>query len=740
MLLMGLCKMYTFEIQEEDNSILLIFSGKHQGTDFDYGESLEKTLKGFTEIHHLIIFLTPSYLRENIDILIGQNGKFVSNLSRHEHTPVLFFSFNEYGLLSQFNSMHSAANLGLSNDSLQKAIVRHGINQLASIRAHSLILTAPPGTIFSKPSGGTFTEFIKASELAIGCSENQFIAFCLLTLRPTSVVTKRIFIDSNSIASYAVAVLNYLSEFNGTHLCDLDYQSFNSYEGLEENEPDYKGDIWVIISASSSNGLGKTVLTTWKGTAHEQIVTLLSYRDTLIGDDGKEVGVGDKIVTNISAYSSAPKKVADNLIPIQIIGENFHVQIDPPELVVLKKHHLPDAAKDFLIQTSSVELFVLNKSHGNKTRNIYFDSQTFLNTYADQFFDWLKSAIIWNVPFGIKFVIFESTDPAASAIFTAIEKLLPSNLIVIDCANIQQHEFGDCSVLVLAPVISTGRLFLKVNRDLRMADHTGPRLFACILSLFKSKKVFGIFEKSLTQARGDYKYKFLSYKTMFVGENKNTHVWLDELKVVEAFVKNPLLQTRAQCLRDVPVGMPKGIGFSSGNFPLQFNKDFAFWNKDYNPNDIIHASVYVSIACALQNLRDKPSCEPDSLYHHVYKHAVIDPENFSRLNEGVIQASLWRAAEKAETNYSHLQDVSEDFVAILVNLATEIQRGATNALADLLLGVATEKIQLHEQALTQIVTKIKALTIKDLAVQEIISYIQRVLVDGKDPLDLDEVF
>lgn len=227
---------------------------------------------------------------------------------------------------------------------------------------------------------------------------------------------------------------------------------------------------------------------------------------------------------------------------------------------------------------------------------------------------------------------------------------------------------------------------------------------------------------------------------MFVGENKSTHVWLDELKVVEAFIENPMLQKRAQCLRDVPIGIPQGVGFSSENHPLQFNKDFAFWNVDYNPEDIVHTSVYLSIACALQNLRDRPSCEPDSLYHHVYKHAVIDPENFSRLNEGVIQASLWRAAEKAETNYSHLPEVSGDFVAILENLATEIQGGTKNALADLLLGVATEKIQLHEQALTVIVTKIKALTINDLAVQEIIGYIQRVIVDGQDPLQLDEVF
>lgn len=737
---MGPCKMYTFEIQEEDNSILLIFSGKHQGTDFDYGEALEKTLKNFPEIYHSIIFLTPSYLRQSIDLLISQNGKFVSNLSRHEHTPVLFFDFNEYGVLSNFNNIGKSPNLSLSNDFLQKAIVRHGIDRLASMRAQSLILTAPPGTVFSKPSGGTLIEFIKASELAIGCAENQFIAFCLLTVRPTSFVTKRIFIDSNSIASYAVAVLNYISEFSGTHLCDLEYQSFNSYDGLKENEPDYKGDIWVIISASSSNGLGKTVLTEWKGITHEQIVTLLSYKNTRTDEDGNVVGLGDKIVSNISEYSSAPKKAADNLIPIKIIGENFTAQIDPPDLVVLKKFHLPDTSRDFLIDTSSEKLFVLNKSDGKKNRNIFFDSQKFLDRYADQFFDWLKTAIIWNIPFGIKFIVFEGSDPAARAIFTEIKKYLPNNVIAIDCADINQHKFDDCSVLVLAPVISTGRLFLKVNRDLRMADHTGPRVFVCILSLFKSKKGFSIFEKSLTQARGDYKYKLFSYKTMYVGENKSIQVWLYELKVVEAFTKNPLLQTRAQCLRDVPSGLPQGIGFSSDDFPLQFNKDFAFWNRVYDPSNIIHASVYLSIACALQNLRDRPSGETDSLYHHVYKHAIIDPENFSRLNEGVIQASLWRAAEKAETNYSHLPDVSADFVAILENLATEIQGGTKNALADLLLGVATEKIQLHEQALTVIVTKIKAMTINDLAVQEIIGYIQRVIVDGQDPLQLDEVF
>ncbi|OZY87591.1 hypothetical protein CBP51_11665 [Cellvibrio mixtus] len=736
--------MYAFEMNIEDRPVLSIFCGNNKGSDFDYGEELDNKLKTHTGSYSAIIFIVPNYLESLILNYIYEDARLVSNISRYgKNTSIKFFSFNEFGALNKFYDIESNFEFKISNLELLDMIIYFGIKNLVHGRSQSIILTAPPGTTFKKPSGAEFTEFIKASELAISCDENLFVAFSLLTKRPKNIDLKRIYIDTSGISSFIVSLISYIREFSGKSTNELSYKSFNSYDGLKTCEPDFKDDIWVIISASSSNKLGKKILENWKGISHSQIVTLLSYKNAEINELGSEAEKGDGIVFNIKEYSYVKeKKTCKNLIPIQIIGENFTAQIDPPQLVVLKRNHLPDSAKQFLISCSKDEIFSFNKSDKKKTRNIFFNSSTYLSSVLSlDFYTWLERVVIWNIPFGIKYIAFDINDPASAILFSKLKEILPNTVESLDLSDISNIENKNCSVIVISPVISTGRVFLKANRDLRMIEHSGPRIFINICSLFKSQTSFSIFEKSLLQSPGDFKYKLFSFQTLFVGETESTHNWNNELFVTESF-KSSLFEKRSSKLRNTSVGISQGIGFSFDNddAPLQFNKHFAFWGIDYNPDDINHGSVYLSIAAALQNLRDRPTEADDSLYHHVYKHAVIDPENFSRFNEGVIQASLWRAAEDIEVNYKYLPDVSSSFDSILLNLARDAKNGSRNGLADILLGIAIGKIQLHENSIKIIVSEIRSLLLNIDSLQELIEYIDHVILKGEDPSTLGPSF
>jgi len=734
--------MFTFEMHLNEQPVLALFCGRNLGSDFDYGSSLEISLKKYQGSYSAIIFLVPNYLRNYIRELIAENNRLVSNITRYgDHCCVMFYCFDEYGALECFDSITASSLPETNLDWLQKSIVECGISDLMSRRAQSVILAAPPGTTFKKPSSDEYVEFIKSSELAIGCAETQFIAFCLLAQRPKSVV-KSIYIDSASISSYVVALISYIREFSNTALLPLNYKSFNSYAGMKECEPDFKDDIWVIISASASNNMGRRILNEWKGLTHDQIVTILSFKSTKLDDDGAEKGDGDKIVANILRYSMQKKNSvkANKLIPLQVIGENFTAQIDPPQQVILRKPHLPNSAREFLIETAELNLFSMNKFDGRKLRNICFNSLTFLKSdLAEAFYNWLKLTLIWNVPFGIKYVIFDKSDVASVEIFRFLFSILPKEIKGIDTNEIDKHDFGDCSVVVFAPVISSGRIFLKANRDLRMRSHSGPRIFFTICSLFKSQKNSEIFEKSLLQGPGSLKYKFFSFRSLILGDTENSKHWENEKAICEA-LSDPVFKSRAALLQKESEGISNSIGMPSHiSVPtLSFNKHFAFWSVDYEPSKISHGAVYVTLAAVLQNLRDKPSCDEDSLYFHVYKHAVLDPDNFSRFNEGVIQASLWRVAEDIEVNYKNLIDASSNFFAILTNLCKEDSN--TNALSDLLLGIACGKIQLHAGAIDAITSQLPSMIKNIPPAIELIEYIDKVIRRGETWGDSETMF
>lgn len=750
--------MYHFKanIDNKNDESLVIFSGDFEGSSADFGADVDKILKLYTDVFSSVIYIFPKFLSEKFSSYYI-NDSFIVDVTRYKDVPILFYSFNEFSDLEINFSLHCKESYFDSNESILHLIIREGLLSLVESRKDKVILKSPPGTIFKKPSGDVYKEFIRASDIAVGSSENHFVAFCLLSKRPRNIFIRNIWTDTSGISSFISSLVFYLKKFHADDEVCIRYNSFQSYGGYEECEPANKKDVWVIISASSSNSLGRKIFSCWPGLLHEQILTVLSYVDEELNTENIPVSQGDSILCNISEYSGVCSNIGDIFydMPVRIEGENFTVQIEPPNSVVLRKPHSPISINKFIRPVAEYETFECFRIVKNRTRPIYFNFIQYFNFLngnekkKNELCNWILNGFGWYAPFDIKYIIYDESDQQSKSFYDFITASLSADrglskkfagLIRVDLNQVVSKIKNDGSVVIISPVISSGRQFLKINRDLRIVSHEKQRVFISLFSIFRSKNDYDLFSKSLILGPSGMKYQFLNYSSVFVGNDFQRMSWKNELDVVESFTSDIFLN-RARKLRNESVGINGEIGFSlNEDKPLQFDIGFAFWDGGYSQDKVNHCSVYLTISCILQNLRDTPFSQnnKESLFKHVYQHSVLAPENFSRFNDGLLQSCLWRAADYSEVDYSETQELSNDFVDILVRLSEELLDGKFNALGDLLIGIAIKKIKIHSDSLVTLLSLLNKKLKEFPAIIELLYYIEvHVKKNGRRSIELD---
>ena len=270
-------------------------------------------------------------------------------------------------------------------------------------------------------------------------------------------------------------------------------------------------------------------------------------------------------------------------------------------------------------------------------------------------------------------------------------------------------ELQNDAVLVLAPAVSTARVFVDVNRALRLANHGGMRIFATPFVVAPSKKQFDDTRISLTQGTDGFKYHYLHLHTLFLC-SKSISSWVKELDVVKDIITMSQKNTEAkfwidrkQILERTSEGLKNqvGITYTKGQ-KLGLTKDFAFWTSEYDPDNVNGSAVFATVGAVLQHLREN-KIDGHQLSSNIYKHAVLDPENFVRFNDPILQSCLWRCALPGELDYRRSEFLSSDFRRVLTKIfeACDSPRGITSL--DLLMGLATRWIKVSSSEMKIII-------------------------------------
>jgi hypothetical protein len=685
--------MFSFRLQNIAQNQLVIFTSHLEGNEHFYSLEVERILKEEFSKFDNIFLLHPGFCQSDISAWLEcEDSRLLSNFTRgNDKQKVSVLSFDEYGdFTNWFNENCKVDELDI--ECLSKEIFNSGIKKLLDINSEQVFLTSPAGTVFKKPSGKTSSIFIRTIEMAVGCSQIRFVALSLLKLRPKSMNIDSIYIDTSGISIYVEAIISLLSSFDNKYL-GLNYKSFKSYTGLDKNcLPNSPEGIWVIISASLSNDLGRRIALDIPNVSDDQIVTILSPTSQ------SESFRGDRVLFDISRNENYLASLSDKdpIMELEVCGENFYVPVKEPREIVLKGIDKPKSIPNFIEKYKCENFYSFDTYRDNKFRTYYLDFNKIESNkiFHKQYKEWLNDFLHWKLPISVKSVICDLNDKASLKILKDVEDTteLSLNRYSFECLDGLSSTDG---VLVIAPVLSSGKKYSKLNSDLRLVNHNGMRVFLSPFTTFQDKQSFDVFKRSLCYGPKGLKYSFDCFQSVFLG-GMNRSIWCSEEEFLQSRGTHIWEERLAELGQRVP-GNRKNVGLIAENAGIGFTADFAFWEPGYLASDVNPATVFWTISSLLQAVRDfslDPNKRDKSLFHNVNQYSVLDPENFSRFNDPLIQSCLWRAAYSHELNYSASNKLSERFLGILMKQIEEYVNGVENGALDLLLAVAMGHITL----------------------------------------------
>lgn len=551
-----------------------------------------------------------------------------------------------------------------------------------------VVVNAPKGYVFRKPSNDRSNYFIRA-ELALSTSAAvSFVAFAILLrlVRDYDGIPKNlrlILVDTMNVAGTAFALRELLT-FAGANVAPQ-IESFHSYEGIEKVVNPLPGSSLCIVSASSTMNLHRKWTQT-KSLSNRDIVTLVTF------EDAKDA---EHALCHLPNSARPEKSQPSAAYDIQISGEYFFPVIEPMRKVLLTTthHNCQDYTINFGKQFDQNLFGAFRANHvSGQRRSLFIDGNALLET--KDFKKWIDVQIPQMLRVGTAHIIFQNDKPSARLaqhIGAYALHLGCSHLTVLNAKYISDKTVERKSpIICVAAVVGRGNALLSLSRDLRNC-HEGARLYLIGAQVAESSAKIESFNRNLKHSSHNAIIEVQRWAEFLSADSvKNSfHSELD------LYRNSDVIQGRKYGLQtDLDARslfLPSGEDLS---VPLVLNIDFAFWEKGYKAGPY-QAEVLGTISTILQNARTSALTSSEyQLRSPLLMQVVLDPENFARFNEGIIQASLLRAALPAELDFRSDYSTSEYMANFLVRLSQKFNHPQMATL-EFLLAMATKKLQLN---------------------------------------------
>jgi hypothetical protein len=134
--------------------------------------------------------------------------------------------------------------------------------------------------------------------------------------------------------------------------------------------------------------------------------------------------------------------------------------------------------------------------------------------------------------------------------------------------------------------------------------------------------------------------------------------------------------------------------------PLKLRSDFALVSGALQPPQASQADLFAAICTLLTALREHKDGNK-RLANNAYERSVLAPSNFSRFNDGVLQASILRACRSKDLAYGACDELtSSQMLGVLMDSLPNTNRPEkSEALIEFLLALLTQRMTLLENDL-----------------------------------------
>lgn len=575
-----------------------------------------------------------------------------------------------------------------------------------AFRSERLVLPAPPGYHFQKPSGDASSHFIKAEEALSQSEIVDFLALVLLIRLGRKENLKVIYIDTMGISSLAYALREMMRSTTESSVIPR-IVSFHSHEGLDEISAPIPGTAYCIISASSSLSLEKR----WRektNCADNEVVTLLTFKDTRDGD--KALFQLDRP----NGWAEHNNLISRGTKGMRTLGERFQQeQILPKKVTLTRDYHPSEEAQD--ISSSFWKQDFLDVDVGapdGKRRTLHGDGRLLVK--QNIFKDWLKKQVRANIPASIQGIIYQD-DPSSKLLAKKCRDLLREFSISLDWGIHSSSDYEsklknldqERALLIVAAVVGQGHTILGVSRDLRPC-HIGSKIYIVGMQICETAREQHFLKTNLANTK-DGTNRFLSWKRLATGSGLRLSLEHERSMRTDAHLRSLLLTRHS---RQVNVGLSSSslLPTAPEGEALQLRKDFLFWPEGYTPGARHAPLVLATIGAILERARTDASLierarnvvplpENHRLSSETFQQVLLDPQNFNRFNDGIVQAALLRQALPSELDYSCTHEESGFMRDFLIKVFLSRDKPQGEAALEFAFAIATRRLKIQDRDL-----------------------------------------
>jgi len=554
---------------------------------------------------------------------------------------------------------------------------------------------------FANPSGKHTNRFIRLSNILVSHAEIDFIAAtCLHLVQPTA---GRIYIDTPSLFS-VVAAINDVRAAEA-NLDPITADSFRSYDGVAQHAFDYP-EASVLISASSSGSLARVMVE--RGFAIDQISHVLflgrNAEDARcaidLGHDARDNPDGFE-VDRVEHPSGQCRMCAANSQAVPLRGDQFDIAGPQPEPLLIKQGHRPPKLEAVMDIHVGSGLFQIG---GADTAPCRLDAaRLFASDEGGKRRDYVLDL---NVPAAAAavLVVDEASRPFAIEVATRVSGTTPvETLKEFELRIPADPEFVQ-PILVVQAVVGSGRQIVDLSRDLRRWPAAPIVYVAGFVTTESAAKVEAL-RANLEMTWNAARHRLVVVDQLALPAKGEANAWEAEAQLLDAAASGggltePELVARRAALGALASGMRDDIFHRNAHGqPLGLNPGFVFWPDGLTkrPN-VTQADVFATISSVLQRLRNGDDGKTGSWLRTAWFHStVLDPENFGRYNDGVIQASLLRAARPSELDYRDNPAASREAARLIRRMIDDPGSPRGDAAREFALALATRRMRLQDE-------------------------------------------
>lgn len=663
-----------------------------------------------------VLIVVPQPFRKAVQSVISEDDELALLFSRfNRRTEVRIASFGINGALGNVARISGPdRSADLVDASL---LARRAITQ--AFKAHGGFVHSKSTYHFVNPSGRHTRQFIRLSNLMANTSEIAFFAFACLPYISDEI--KELYVDTPILLSVASALNDIRACFGKKPLYA---ENFRSYEGLKDFGIRGRDTSFALVSASSSGGLARDLVGKC-GFNKANILHML-----FLGKEDPAFNVvcnlrrddkdnPDGIVDIPEVFSGDSCLLCDQgSFRVFLNGDQFDIGGPQPNPVLLLKDSAPNSLASTIKRIAGKGALRVKVGTGASQQGYFIDLEKIIGDPG--FVKALNYGLRRAVPASVTHVLKADDSAASAKLAQTIQKFVQDCAgrapEIVECGEIDKVSGEDLSILVVAPVIESGRVLTDVSRDLRSVAASAP-----ITYLVGFEKTTGMpqrvsLKNTLIQCPHSVKHEYVQIEHLVLPASSGKSAWHVELEFLQRMLLAGKLSDPTQLLFNSRISQLCGKGSSEGlsdelflptvdGSQLELHPGFVFWNG-LPPQGYDQSDVFFTIASVLQQLRVNAENvhSKTALRSAWYHQSVLAPENFARFNDDIIQASLLRAANPAELNYLESPDESRTLGRIIRRIVLASTKSRGGAALEFLLALATKRIKLLSPDIREVVS------------------------------------